>query len=121
VRNDRQEQPQRGLSAAWAKIARASFEAQRRGGEMLAGMEKQDGGHAMKARFQNGTEVPPRHRDLGISKKQAMHWQRYARVPEDKFAAILEESAGSKRRGTRRSSWATVGARPRRLEYRTSS
>lgn len=63
--------------------------AERRLGEMLAGSEKNPGGRPTKT----GSDVLPvlALSDLGISKTQSSRWQTVARVPEDAFAAWVQE------------------------------
>src|SRR6266581_1717869 len=81
---------------AYARQARLGLEAQndaaeiklraeRRLGELIATLPKQDGGDAARARSQAATEVPPRLDDLGISKSQSSRCQTIAAVPEPVF------------------------------------
>jgi ParB family chromosome partitioning protein len=64
--------------------------AERRAGEMLAVMDKRDGGDAMKARWHDVTEVlTPSLSELGIGKKQSSRWQREASVDEETFEDYL--------------------------------
>lgn len=70
--------------------AEVKLRAERKAGEMLAGMEKRDGGDAMKARSHDVTEVsPPSLSDLGIDKMQSSRWQREAAVDDETFEAYL--------------------------------
>jgi hypothetical protein len=71
------------------ELARAWFEAQRVGGVMLLDMDKNRGA-AIPGRGLDLQPRPPTLGDLGIGKIQAMNWQRYARVPEPEFVAILD-------------------------------
>lgn len=53
-------------------------------------MEKQNGGHAAKARLRDATEVaPPSLEDLGIEKTQSHRWQKEATVPEEAFEDLV--------------------------------
>ena len=65
--------------------AEIKLRAERRLGELLAALPKQDGGDAARARSQAATEVPPRLDDLGISKSQSSRCQTIAAVPEPVF------------------------------------
>ena len=51
--------------------AEIKLRAERRLGELLGTLPKQDGGDAARARSQPATEVPPRLHALGISKSQS--------------------------------------------------
>jgi hypothetical protein len=76
------------LEAANA-AAEIKLRAERKAGEMLAAMEKRDGGDAARARSHDVTELPPSLEDLGIDKMQSSRWQREANVPEQKFEEYL--------------------------------
>ena len=79
------------LEAANA-AAEIKLRAERKAGEMLAVMDKRDGGDAMKARSHDVTEVaPPSLSDLGIDKMQSSRWQRASRVASDDFEAYLRD------------------------------
>jgi len=78
-----------GLEAANA-AAEIKLRAERKAGEMLAGMEMRDGGDAARARSQAATELPPSLDDLGLTKDQSSRWQREAKVPEEEFEAYIE-------------------------------
>ena len=65
--------------------AEIKLRAERRLGELIATLPKQDGGDAARARSQAATEVPPRLDDLGISKSQSSRCQTIAAVPEPVF------------------------------------
>ncbi len=69
--------------------AEVMLQCERRAGALLAETEKQNGGHAMKARSQAVTEVPLALSDLGITKMQSSRWQAEARVPESDFEAFV--------------------------------
>lgn len=73
--------------------------AERKAGQMLAEMPKQDGGHAakVKARSHDVTEVPKTLAELGISKNDSSRWQKLAAVTESQFeqaVAAAKEIAG---------------------------
>ena len=80
-------------------MAEIKLRAERRCGELLADMEKRDGGDAQRTRSQRVTEseVPPRLADMGISRMQSSRWQAIAAVPEAIFeehvAAVKAEAA----------------------------
>lgn len=63
--------------------------AERRGGELLREMPKQDGGDAARTRFHGGTESPPSLSSLGITKQDSHRWQRIAGIPEGAFEAYI--------------------------------
>lgn len=73
--------------------------AERRAGQMLAEMPKQDGGHAakVKARSHDVTEVPKTLADIGITKNESSRWQKLASVSDQQFehaVAAAKEVAG---------------------------
>lgn len=73
--------------------------AERRAGQMLAEMPKQDGGHAAKAkaRSHDGTEVPKSLADIGITKNESSRWQKLAAVTDTQFeqaVSAAKEVAG---------------------------
>lgn len=71
--------------------------AERKCGELLAEMEKRNGGHAMKARSNAATEVPRTLDQMGITKDQSSRYQRLAEMPEEHFETAIEtakETAG---------------------------
>ena len=69
-----------------------------RAGELLAEMDKQDGGDAMRARSHVVTEVPPTLAALGVTKMQSSRWQVEAEVPEETFEAYVAEAPPRVRR-----------------------
>jgi len=71
--------------------AEIKLRAERRLGELVAALPKQDGGDAARARSQAATEVPPRLGDLGISKSQSSRCQAIAAVPEPVFEQYVAE------------------------------
>ena len=71
--------------------AEIRLRAERKLGELLAALPKQDGGAAARARSQAATEVPPRLGDLGISKSQSSRWQAIAAVPAQVFDRHLAD------------------------------
>jgi len=72
-------------------------EAERRAGELLRDMEKQDGGDAMRARLHHATEVPPRLVDIGIDKWQSHRWWLEASVPEELYRPWLAETRAERK------------------------
>jgi hypothetical protein len=75
------------LDAANA-AAEIKLRAERKAGEMLAGMEKNPG-----TRNEPGgnSVLPPKLEDLGIDKMQSSRWQRASRVEPDDFEAYLRD------------------------------
>src|SRR5712691_7594941 len=71
--------------------AEIRLRAERKLGELLAALPKQDGGAAARARSQAATEVPPSLGDLGISKSQSSRWQAIAAVPAQVFDRHLAD------------------------------
>lgn len=72
--------------------AEIKLRAERKAGELLAAMPKQDGGDAARLRTQSRpvTEVPPTLEEIGISRMQSSRWQLEALVPEPVFEDYLE-------------------------------
>src|SRR5437867_2546518 len=81
--------------------AEMELDAKRCLGVVLAKQEKQTGGHAMKARFSEGTEVPPKLADLGVTKKQSSDAQKLASIPDEDYeqfkASARSDSLTTKR------------------------
>lgn len=75
-----------GLDAANA-ASEIKLRAERKAGEMLAGMEKNPGGGDQSTG--NGVLPVPRLEDLGIDKMQSSRWQREAAVSEEQFVAYI--------------------------------
>ncbi|MEQ9642523.1 MAG: hypothetical protein RIM84_21020 [Alphaproteobacteria bacterium] len=75
-----------------AEACEIRLRAERKAGQLLVGMDKRNGGDAMRARSVATTElnVPPTLGDLGISRDQSSKWQKLAAVPEDDFEAMVE-------------------------------
>jgi protein gp37 len=108
----------------WAQRADLGLEAQndaaafkldceRRAGDLLATMPKQDGGDAARARSHDATESPPRLEDLGLTRSQSSRWQAVARVP----AATVAGYVAAQRRAGREITSADVRRMaPRRVE-----
>jgi ParB family chromosome partitioning protein len=71
--------------------AEIKLRAERKAGEMLAAMEKQDGGDAAKARPHHVTELPPSLKDLGITKMQSSRWQKEATVSDEVFEQLVSD------------------------------
>lgn len=63
--------------------------AERRCGELLARTEKQHGGHAMKARSNDATEVPPTLAQMGLTKDESSRYQQLAAMPSDHFETAV--------------------------------
>jgi hypothetical protein len=74
-------------------VAEIKLRAERRAGEMLGEMDKQDGGDAMRPRSHDATEVPPTLSALGISRSQSSRWQSMADVPEEQFEEHVRRSS----------------------------
>lgn len=63
--------------------------AERRCGELLTHTEKRNGGHAMKARSDDSTEVPPTLADMGLTKDESSRYQQLAAMPDDHFETAV--------------------------------
>jgi len=73
--------------------AEIKLRAQRRAGDILAKMEKHDGGRPSKTGNRLLPVSPPQtYSDLGIEKIDAMRWQQIAALPEKKFEAVIAET-----------------------------
>jgi hypothetical protein len=64
--------------------------AERRCGELLARTEKHNGGHAMKARSNDATEVPPTLAQMGLTKDESSRYQQLAAMPAEHFETAVE-------------------------------
>ncbi len=73
------------------RCAEIKLRAERRAGEILAGMEKQHG-----ARLTTGFHDVRTLSDLGISKLQSHRWQAVAGVPPTCFAPVSSEWMNAK-------------------------
>jgi hypothetical protein len=68
---------------------------ERRAGELLRDMPKNDGGRPEKNQSQSATSFsPPTLADLGVTKDQSSKWQKLAALPEDKFEAKVDNAKG---------------------------
>lgn len=63
--------------------------AERRCGELLSTTEKRNGGHAMKARSDDTTEVPQTLADMGITKDQSSRYQSLASMSDEHFETAV--------------------------------
>lgn len=63
--------------------------AERRCGELLSRTEKQHGGHAMKARSNDATEVPPTLAQMGLTKDESSRYQQLAAMPAEHFETAV--------------------------------
>lgn len=90
-------------AAAYAKAARLGLEmqndaaevkirAERKAGEMLLKMPRNEGGHSPHRE----TGSPPSYEELGIERNQAHRWQKEAMLPEKDFNAYLNAAKESK-------------------------
>jgi hypothetical protein len=80
--------------------ARIRIEAERKAGALLAEAPKNPGGLPEQATgriFRPVEDRVPKLSDLGISKQQSSDWQRMAKVPDEIFAAHVEEIVAAKR------------------------
>jgi len=68
--------------------AEIKLRAERKAGEMLAAMEKNEGGRPPKT---GNTMLPVSLEDLGITKMQSSRWQKEATVDDEDFAELVEE------------------------------
>lgn len=65
--------------------AEIKLRAERRAGEILADMEKQQGARDGKTGLHDVTPLPPRLSSLGIAKHESARWQHMAAIPEAEF------------------------------------
>jgi hypothetical protein len=56
---------------------------------LLAVTEKRTGGHAMKARSDATTEVPPTLSDMGLTKDESSRYQQLAAMPAEHFETAV--------------------------------
>lgn len=63
--------------------------AERRCGELLSQSELRNGGHAMKARSNDATEVPPTLAEMGLSKSESSRYQQLAAMPAEHFETAV--------------------------------
>lgn len=63
--------------------------AERRCGELLTATEKRNGGHAMKARSNDSTKVPPTLGDMGLTKDESSRYQQLAAMPAEHFETAV--------------------------------
>lgn len=75
--------------------AEIRIRAERRLGQLIQAQKETvglaDGGDAMRARFQPGTEVRSTLSDAGIDKKLSSRAQKYAAIPDDEFEQELSD------------------------------
>jgi hypothetical protein len=73
------------------RAAEMKLRAERKAGEMLSVMSKNEGS---KNKGKSGGDIvsPPKIEELGVTKKQSSRWQDEAKVPEDKFEAWIEST-----------------------------
>jgi N6-adenosine-specific RNA methylase IME4 len=77
------------------EAAEIKIRAERKAGEMLKQMPKQDGGDAKRKTLGNialPSEIPPTLSDLGIEKNQSSRWQQIASLPEKTFEDFITET-----------------------------
>lgn len=109
---------ERGLGlAAMNHAAEIKIRAERRLGELLREMPKQDGGDAARARSHAVTEdeLPPTLEDLGIERMQSHRWQQVAAVP----APVLERHIAETRANDQELTTAGVMRLAREVERET--
>ncbi len=63
--------------------------AERRSGQMIAEMEKHEGGRPLENQSYAATGYPPTLAELGITKDQSSKWQQLAALPQEEFEARL--------------------------------
>src|SRR6266567_2390642 len=100
--------------------AEVKLRAERRLGELIATLPKQDGGDAAQARSQHATELPPRLDELGISKSQSSRCQTIAAVPEPVFEQYVT-GVREQGRADGKTELTTTGAPLVARQYRPSS
>lgn len=70
--------------------AEIKLRAERRAGELLAEMDKHEGGRPVKTADTVSAVTPPTLEQLGISDKQSSRWQGIAAIPEPLFEQTIE-------------------------------
>ncbi len=72
--------------------AEIKIRCERRGGEILVGMDKNHGGQAEHKSYvsQQGTGTNPKLSDLGISRNQSSRWQAIASIPHQQFEERMD-------------------------------
>lgn len=79
-----------GLEAQNA-AAEIKLRAERKAGEMLAAMEKNEGGRPSKTPdIVSGVSIPASLSDLGVTEQQSSRWQREAKVSDEDFEQYVE-------------------------------
>src|SRR6266704_1211074 len=78
----------------WAEF---SLDAQRDAGRMLAAMDKNTGAQGIgkspdEVRFHDGTALPPKLDDLGVTKKESHRWQAVASLPDEVYEDYKEKA-----------------------------
>lgn len=73
------------------------IDAERKAGEILAAADKHEGGRPSENRSQNGTGLPSRLADLGVTKRQSSDWQRMAKIPEPVYRQHVEQATKAKK------------------------
>ncbi|MCL4518421.1 MAG: hypothetical protein M1587_04415, partial [Thaumarchaeota archaeon] len=77
--------------------AEIKIRAERRGGEILVGLDKNPGGQAEHKSYvsQQGTGTNPKLSDLGISRNQSSRWQAIASIPLQQFEERMDSLKGN--------------------------
>ena len=77
--------------------------AERRAGELLTEMEKNQGAVAGKTGCKGRPvlDSKPKLADFGVSKTQSSRWQALASIPQDKFASVVADACGKVDRALR--------------------
>jgi len=75
----------RGSKEELVEAAACAIRTERRLGELLLGMEKRPAGRPPRNRSHDGTDLPPRLLDLGLTKNDSSRWQAIARIPNLEF------------------------------------
>lgn len=75
--------------------AEIKLRAERRAGELLAEMDKHEGGRPVKTADTVSAVTPPTLEQLGISDKQSSRWQGIAAIPEPLFEATGGDRPGA--------------------------
>lgn len=78
--------------------AAARLWAERRAGELLAAMPKQNGSRGFgkspnDVESHDVTPLPPTLADLGVSKQESSRWQQLAEIPPDAFEQAVEQAS----------------------------
>lgn len=78
------------------KFAEITLRCERRAGEMLREMPKNEGGRPTENLSISTTGFPPKLSDIGITRDQSSQWQAIANIPQETFEQHIEEVKASR-------------------------